>query len=55
LYQKLVSPTIQRIEALRVVDIVNEDAAVSAAVEGHAQGLEPFLTGGVPELNRKCK
>jgi hypothetical protein len=35
LYQKLVSPTIQRFETLGVVDIVNQYAAVSPTVEGY--------------------
>jgi hypothetical protein len=36
LHQELVPPAIQCIEALRVVDIVDEHAAVGAAVEGNA-------------------
>ncbi len=48
LHQKLVSPAIQGIEALRVVDIVDENAAVGAAIEGHTQRLEPLLTRRVP-------
>jgi len=53
LYQKLVPPTIQRIEALRVIDIIDKDAAVGAAVECNTEGLEAFLAGGVPELEEE--
>jgi histone H3/H4 len=48
--QELVAPAIERIERLAVVDIVHEHAAVGAAVEGHSEGLETFLAGGIPEL-----
>jgi hypothetical protein len=35
------------------VDVEDEDAAVGAAVEGDAEGLETFLACGVPELVRR--
>lgn len=35
--QKLVSPAVQRVEALGVVDIVHENAAVGSSVKGNAQ------------------
>lgn len=50
LYQELVSPAVQCIETLGVVDVVYEHAAVGAAVKGDAQRLEAFLAGRVPEL-----
>lgn len=48
--QELVAPGVEGLEGLGRVDVVDEDAAVGAAVEGDAEGLEAFLTGGVPEL-----
>ena len=50
--QKLVAPGVERFERFRAVDVVDEDAAVGAPVEGDAEGLEAFLARGVPEL--KC-
>jgi hypothetical protein len=41
-----------RLEGLGRVDVVDEDAAVCAAVEGDAEGLEALLAGRVPELHR---
>ena len=35
--QEFVSPAVERIEALGVVDIVDEHAAVGAAVKGNAE------------------
>lgn len=52
LHQELVAPTVQGVEALGVVDIVYEHAAISATVECHAERLESFLPGRVPELHR---
>lgn len=48
--QKLVPPAIQGLKALGVVDIVYQNAAVGTSIKGHAQGLESFLSGGIPEL-----
>jgi hypothetical protein len=48
--QELVPPPIERLEALGAVDVVDEDAAIRTAIEGHAEGLEAFLSGGIPEL-----
>ena len=50
LYQELVSPAIQGIEALRIIDIVHEYAAVGSSIERDTQRLESFLTCCVPEL-----
>lgn len=52
--EKLVAPAVERLKAPRVVDVVHEDAAVGAAVEGHAQRLEAFLASRVPELSRSA-
>jgi hypothetical protein len=48
--EELVAPRVERLEGFGRIDVVDEDAAVGAAVEGHAKGLEAFLSGGVPEL-----
>lgn len=50
LNQELVAPRVKRIEGFGRVDVVNQHAAVGAAVEGYAEGLEAFLPGRVPEL-----
>ncbi len=50
--QKLVAPAVQSFEALGVVDVVDEDAAVGAAVKGNAQRLEAFLAGRIPQLSQ---
>lgn len=48
--EELVAPGIEGLKGLGAVDIVHEDAAVCAAVEGHAERLEALLAGGIPEL-----
>jgi len=48
--QELVPPAVERIEALGVVDVEDEDAAIRATVEGNTQRLESFLSCCVPEL-----
>ena len=50
LNQELIAPTVKGIEALRVVDVVYQDTAVGATIEGDSQRLEAFLAGGVPQL-----
>lgn len=50
LNEELVAPGVERLEGFGGVDVVDEDAAVCATVEGYAEGLEAFLTRGVPEL-----
>ena len=50
MYQELVPPAVERVEALGVVDVVDEHAAVSPAIKGHAEGLEALLTSRIPEL-----
>lgn len=49
--QELIPPAVESVETLRIVNVVNEHAAISAAVKGDAQRLEAFLSGGVPELH----
>lgn len=46
--KELVSPTVQGLERLGAVDVVNENTAVRTAIERDAKGLESFLTGSVP-------
>ena len=49
--EELVPPTVQGLERLGAVDVVNEDAAVCAAVECDTERLESFLAGGIPQLS----
>ena len=48
--KELVPPTVQGLERLGAVDVVNEDTAVRTAVERDTEGLESFLSGSVPQL-----
>ena len=48
--KELVAPGIEGLEGFRGIHIIDEDAAVGAAVEGDPEGLEAFLACGVPEL-----
>ena len=48
--QELVPPAIQCVEALRVIDVIYEHAAVGAPIERDTQRLEALLAGSVPEL-----
>lgn len=48
--QELISPTVQRLKTLGIVDVVNKNTAVCATVKSHAQRLESFLTSSIPEL-----
>jgi len=50
LNQELVSPAVEGIETLGVVDIVDEDAAVCTTVESNTERLESLLASGIPEL-----
>jgi hypothetical protein len=50
LQQKLVSPVVQRLKALEVIDVEHEDTAVGSTVKGDAEGLETFLACRVPYL-----
>ncbi len=44
-------PGIEGFESAGRGNVVDEDAAVCAAVEGDAQGLETLLAGRVPDLH----
>lgn len=48
--QKLVSPAVQCLEALRVVDVVDQDTAVCSPVKGDTKRLKSLLTSSVPQL-----
>lgn len=49
--QELVTPRVERVKGLGVVDIKDEHAAVGATVKGHTKRLEALLSGRVPELD----
>lgn len=46
--KELVPPTVQGLERLGAIDVVNKDTAVRTAVERDTEGLKPFLTSSVP-------
>jgi hypothetical protein len=48
--QEFVAPTVDVLERCGIVDIIHQDAAVSAAIKSYAEGLETFLAGRVPNL-----
>lgn len=48
--QELVTPAVESVEALGVVDVEDQNTAVGTSVECHAQRLEALLTGRVPQL-----
>ena len=48
--EELVPPTVQGLERLGAVDVINKDAAVRAAIERDTEGLESFLAGSIPQL-----
>lgn len=48
--QELVSPAVQGVERLGIVDVVDEHAAVGTTVESNPERLESLLTSGIPEL-----
>jgi hypothetical protein len=50
LNEELVAPGVESLEGFGAVDVVDQNAAVSAAVEGYAERLEALLSGRVPEL-----
>lgn len=50
--QEFVSPALQGLETLCVVDVVHEHTAVGSAVECNSQGLETLLSGSVPNLSQ---
>lgn len=48
--EKLISPTIEGFERVGGSNVKDQNAAVCASVEGHAEGLEPLLACRVPDL-----
>jgi len=50
LQQELVPPVVEALEALGGVDVVDQHAAVRAAVERDAEGLEALLARRIPDL-----
>jgi hypothetical protein len=50
LNQELVSPAVEGVETLGVVDIVDEYAAVCTTVESNTERLESLLASSIPEL-----
>ena len=50
LNQELVSPAVKGVETLGVVDVVDENTAVSTTVECNTERLESFLSCSVPKL-----
>jgi hypothetical protein len=52
LNEELVPPTVEGLEALAGVDIVDEYTAVGTAVERNTERLEALLAGRVPQLHR---
>jgi hypothetical protein len=54
--EELVPPRIEGLKGFGRVDVVDEDTAVGSTIERDTEGLEAFLTGGIPELGaRECK
>lgn len=50
LNEELVPPTVQSLERLGAVDVINKNAAVSTTVERNTEGLESLLASSVPQL-----
>jgi len=50
--EKLVTPALQGLERVGNGDIVDQNAAVGAAVECYTQTLKPFLARRVPDLRK---
>lgn len=48
--QEFVSPAVEGVETLGVVDVVDKYAAVGTTVESDTERLESLLTSGIPEL-----
>ena len=51
LNEELVSPALERIERLEDGNVVDENAAIRAAVERHSEAFKPLMTSGVPNLS----
>jgi hypothetical protein len=50
LNEKLISPTLQRLESIWIIDIIDKYTTVRATVERNTQTLESFLTSSIPDL-----
>jgi hypothetical protein len=48
--QEFVSPAVEGVETLGVVDVVDEHTAVGTTIESNTKRLESLLTSSVPEL-----
>ena len=48
--EELISPSVESLERLGAVNVVDEYTAVRAAVEGNTQRLEALLPRRVPQL-----
>ena len=49
--EEFVPPTVQGLERLGAVYVINEDTAVRTTVERDTEGLESFLTSSIPQLS----
>ena len=49
--EEFVPPTVQSLERLGAVNVVNEYATVRATIERDTEGLESLLTGSIPQLS----
>ena len=50
LNKKLISPALKCLKCVGDSDIVDQDAAIGAAVERYTEALKPFLSSRVPDL-----
>ena len=48
--EELIPPRIEGLKRFGRVDVVDKDTAVCSTIECDTEGLEAFLTGGIPEL-----
>ena len=48
--QEFVSPAVEGVETLGVVDIVDQHTAVGTTIESNTKRLESLLTSSIPEL-----
>lgn len=48
--QELISPAVEGVETLGIVDVVDEHTAVGTTIESNAERLESLLSSSIPEL-----
>lgn len=48
--QEFVSPAVESVETLGVVDVVDEHTAVGTTIESNTERLESLLSSSIPEL-----